>query len=91
MKSQELTFEEFCQLPMTMSMHISGSKEHYLHRFNRETNVNKVVITPVKKNGEFGKPSVIYYLPDDSRTFDTADQVYLAYMEKVCGVEASHV
>ena len=85
---KEYTFEEFCKLPMTMSMHISGSKEHYLHRFQRETNVNKVVVTPVKKNGEFGKASVIYYLPADPRTFDTADQVYVAYMEKVCGVSS---
>jgi hypothetical protein len=85
---KEYTFAEFCELPMTMSMHISGSKEHYLHRFQRETNVNKVVITPVKKNGEFGKASVIYYLPEDSRTFHTADQVYVAYMEKVCGVSS---
>lgn len=85
---KEYTFAEFCELPMTMSMHISGSKEHYLHRFQRETNVNKVVITPVKKNGEFGKASVIYYLPEDSRTFYTADQVYVAYMEKVCGVSS---
>ena len=84
----EYTFEEFCTLPMTLGMHISGSREHYLHRFNPSTGVNKVVITPVKKNGEFGKPVCFYYLPEDKRIFHSADQVYVAYMERVCGVTA---
>jgi hypothetical protein len=70
-----------------LSMHISGEKEHYLHRFNPSTGVNKIVITPVKKLGGFGKSSTYYYLPDDKRTFQTADQVYVAYMEIVCGVK----
>ena len=83
----EYTFEEFCALPMALFMHISGDREHYLHRFNPSTGVNKIVITPVKKNGEFGKPKVFYYLPDDKRSFQTADQVYVAYMEIVCGVK----
>ena len=85
---KELTFEEFCALPMTLSMHISGEKEHYLHRFQRETDINKVVITRVKKTGGFGKSRTLYYLPNDTRTFNTADQVYVAYMERVCGVTA---
>jgi len=83
---RELTFEEFCALPMELGMHISGDKEHYLHRYNRETNVNKVVITRKKKNGGFGKSSTIYYLPNEVENYDTADQIYVAYMEKVCGV-----
>lgn len=84
----ELTFEEFCTLPMTLGMHISGSREHYLHRFNPSTGVNKVVVTPIRKNGEFGRPVCFYYLPEDKRTFHSADQVYVAYMEIVCGVTA---
>lgn len=84
----EYTFEEFCALPMQLSMHLSGDKEHYLHRFNPSTGVNKVVVTPVKKLGGFGAPKTIYYLPDDKRTFTTADQVYVAYMEIVCGVKS---
>ena len=84
----EYTFEEFCALPMTLVVHISGDREHYLHRYNPSTGVNKVVVTPVKKNGEFGKAKCFYYLPDDKRTFQAADQVYLAYMEIVCGVQS---
>jgi hypothetical protein len=83
---RELTFEEFCALPMELGLHISGEKEHYLHRYNRETNVNKVVVTPKKKNGEFGKPSTVYYFPNDPRNFKTPDQVYVAYMEMACEV-----
>lgn len=82
----EYTFEEFCALPMQLSMHISGDKEHYLHRYNPSTGVNKVVVTPKKKNGEFGKAVCFYYLPNDPRTFQTADQIYVAYMEIVCEV-----
>lgn len=83
----EYTFEEFCALPMTLSMHISGDREHYLHRYNPSTGVNKVVATPVKKTGGFGKAVCFYYLPNDPRTFHTADQIYLAYMEIVCEVK----
>ena len=83
----EYTFEEFCALPMSLGLHISGDKEHYLHRYSHSTGVNKVVITPVKKNGEFGKAVCFYYLHDDKRVFHTADQVYVAYMEIVCGVK----
>ena len=28
-----------------------------------------------------------YFLDNDNRQFDTADQVYVAYMEKVCGIK----
>ncbi len=84
----EYTFEEFCALPMQLGLHVSGSREHYLHRFNPSTRVNKVTITPVKKNGGFGNAVSFYYLPDDPRTFHTADQVYVAYMEIVCGVKS---
>lgn len=82
----EYTFEEFCALSMTLGLHISGDREHYLHRYNPSTNVQKVVITPIRKNGEFGKAKCFYYLPNDERTFHTADQIYLAYMEVVCEV-----
>jgi acyl CoA:acetate/3-ketoacid CoA transferase alpha subunit len=83
---KELTFEEFCAKPMELVMHISAEKEHYLHRANREVGVTKIVITKVGKYGGFGKSYTSYILKDDERVFTTADQVYLAYMEKVCGV-----
>lgn len=81
---EELTFEEFCALPMELIMHISGVKEHYLHRANRKAGVSKIVITKVKNEYEFGKPATIYIF--DGVTYLTPDQVYLAYMKKACGV-----
>lgn len=83
---REYTFEEFCQLPMELSMHISGTKEHYLHKFNRDTGVSRITITPIKKNGEFGKSRGIFVF--DNKDYLTTDQVYVAYMEKACGVAA---
>lgn len=84
---KELTFEEFCAMPMRMVMHINGDKENYLHRFNDELRVSKTTITKKNKYGEFTKSSDVYILDHDKRNFQTADQVYLAYMEKVCGIK----
>ena len=86
-KQKELTFEEFCAQPMQLVMHISGEKEHYLHRCATDVGVSKITITRVKKTGGFGKSYSTYHLRDDERVFKEADQVYLAYMEKVCGVK----
>jgi hypothetical protein len=83
---KELTFEEFCGQPMQLVMHISAEKEHYLHRHAPTVGVSKIVITRVKKHGGFGKSYSTYHLKDDKRVFTTADEVYLAYMERVCGV-----
>ena len=85
---KELTFEEFCAQPMELRMHISGEKEHYLHRHAPSVGVSKIVITRVKKTGGFGKSYVTYHFKDDDRVFKEPDQVYLAYMEKVCGVKS---
>ena len=83
---KELTFEEFCAQPMQLVMHISAEKEHYLHRHARSVGVSKIVITRVKKTGGFGKSYTTYHLKDDKQVFTTADQVYVAYMARVCGV-----
>lgn len=84
---KELTFEEFCAQPLQLVMHISGEKEHYLHRHASTVGVSKFVITRVKRGGGFGKSYVTYVLKDDDRVFKEPDQVYVAYMERVCGVK----
>lgn len=82
---KELTYEEFCQSPMHLVMHISGEKEHYLHKATMpELGVSSITITPVKKNGEFGNPMRIWRF--NGKDYETVDQVYVAYMEKACGV-----
>ena len=83
---KELTFEEFCAQPMELRLHISAEKEHYLHRYAPSVEVSKIVITRVKKTGGFGKSYTNYILKGDDRSFKEPDQVYLAYMERVCGV-----
>ena len=85
---KELTFEEFCAKPMRMVMHLNGEKKNYLHRFNDDLRVSKTTITKKNKYGEFTKSFDVYILDNDPRNFQTADQVYLAYMEKVCGVKS---
>ena len=92
MKNKELTFEEFCQVPLQHTMGISydwGS--HRMYR-NEELGLQKQVITKRKRKGDIysgWKDGVAaYFLDRDERQFDTPDQVYVAYMEKVCGVTA---
>lgn len=81
---KEYTFEEFCQLPMELSLHISGSKEHYLSKRNKEHGIERITVTPVKKNGDFGKPKSVFVF--DQQVYETTDQLYVAYMAKACGV-----
>jgi hypothetical protein len=85
---QELTFAEFCQMPMELVWHISTDKQHLLSKFNKETGVLRHTVTRINRRGEFGKSTTTYSLEGDSRTFTAPDQVYVAYMEKVCGVKA---
>ena len=92
MSKRELTFEEFCELPLQHTMGMSfdwGS--HRMYR-NDELGLQKEVITKRKRKGDIysgWKDGVAtYFLDRDDRQFDTPDQVYVAYMEKVCGVTA---
>ncbi len=85
---RELTFAEFCQMPMELVWHISGDREHLLSKFNKETGVLRHTVTRINRRGEFGKATTTYSLEGDSRTFTAPDQVYVAYMEKVCGVKS---
>ena len=85
---RELTYAEFCELPLKLVWHFSCDTEHVLTKANKETGTFKHTVTRVKRNGEFGKVTTTYALRDDKRTFTTVDQVYVAYMEKACGVTA---
>jgi hypothetical protein len=37
---------------------------------------------------EWGLGQVFYFVDGDPRQFETVDQCYVAYMEKVCGVRS---
>lgn len=90
MSRPELTFEEFCNLPMQHTIGLTfdwGSKRMYR---NERLKLQKEVITKRKRKGDlysgWHAGTMAFFLDDDLRQFDTVDQVYVAYMEKVCGV-----
>lgn len=85
-KLPELTFEEFCAKPMQLVIHLNGQKENYLHRHCPEVQVSTITISKKNKWGDItgSKTTYIFSLTGDD--YDTADQVYLAYMENVCGI-----
>ena len=83
----ELTFEEFCKLPLTYTTGIRASTYAVRQYHNFEHGIAKEVNTPfTERTWKWGKPKVVYFMPSDKRNFDTVDQLYVAYMEKVCGV-----
>ena len=89
MKRPELTFAEFSELPLTYTFGMSASTYAVRQYQNLGHGIAKEVNTPFnEKKWEWGKPKVVYFMPDDERNFDTVDQLYVAYMGKVCGVAA---
>ena len=86
---KELTFAEFSELPLTYTFGLSASTYAVRQYQNLEYGIAKEVNTPFnEKKWKWGKPKVVYFMPNDKRNFDTVDQLYVAYMEKVCGVTA---
>lgn len=88
-KRTEMTFEEFCNVPLTYTHGIRftwGALR--LHR-NDELGIQRSVVTHLKVKGDiysgWEDSHVSYFLADDEREFETSDQLYVAYMEKVCG------
>jgi hypothetical protein len=89
MNRPELTYEEFCALPLTYTFGMSGDKFAIRQYMNTEHGICKETYTPLNAlRHEWGKPTIVFYMPDDERTFDTPDQLYVAYMGKACGIEA---
>ena len=86
---KELTFEEFCELPLQYTMGITfdyGAQRLYR---NDKHKVQKEVYTGRnKRTGEWGLGKAYWFVDGDPRTFETSDQCYVAYMEKVCGVKS---
>lgn len=83
----ELTFEEFCQLPMTYTTGYSfESGAHRLYR-NHAHGIQKEVFTKRNLNTlQWGNGKAYYFVDGDPRQFETVADCYVAYMEKVCGV-----
>lgn len=85
----ELTFEEFCDLPLTYTGGMTGDWGAHRAYRNEDAKLQKEVVTKRKRHGDiyggWKDGDVYYYLDGDSNTYRTLDQVYLAYMERVCG------
>jgi hypothetical protein len=91
MNRPELTYEEFCAMPLQYTQGIRMNDSAVRQYGNVGLGFYKEVVTPYdERTGEWGTPTTVFYLPDDERTFDTPDQLYVAYMEKACGMEAAH-
>lgn len=89
MNRPELTYEEFCALPLTYTLGVSAGKYAIRQYMNNAHGFGKQTNTPFNAlRHEWGKPETVFYLTDDERNFDTPDQLYVAYMEKACGVTA---
>lgn len=85
----EFTFDEFCNLPLTYTQGIRTSTYAVRHYQNQTYGIVKEVLTPhSEKNNKWGEPIVVWFMPDDKRNFTTYDQLYVAYMEKVCKVKS---
>ena len=86
---KELTFEEFCHLTMMYTTGITyetGAQRMYR---NNEYGIQKETFT--KRNVrtlEWYEGKSFYFVDGDPREFETIDQCYVAYMEKVCGVRS---
>lgn len=88
----ELTFAEFCKLPFQYKMGMSFDwGAHRVHR-NDEHGLQMEYVTKRQRHGDiysgWQEQETTYFLDGDERQFDTPDQLYVAYMEQVCGVKS---
>ena len=90
---KELTFEEFCALPLTYVLGTTGAWGAHRAYRNEDTKIQKEVKTRRKRYDDiysgWREPEVAYFLDGDEREFSSVDQLYVAYMEKVCGEQCA--
>ena len=88
---KELTFEEFCKLPLQYTLGMTFDWGAIRMRSNDGIGLQVETVTKRKRKGDiysgWKEQKQYYFLDGDDRQFDTQDQVYVAYMEKVCGIE----
>lgn len=91
MNRPELTYEEFCALPFDYIKGMSfdwGAQRMYRnkeHGLQKELVTKRVRYDDIYSGWQEGQTS--YFLDGDKREFKTPDQLYVAYMEKVCGIK----
>lgn len=91
-KLPELTFDEFTKLPLLYSLGMRFDWGAHRQYRNDEHGFCVEVVTKQMVRGDIysgWKPEQrTYFLDGDDREFKTVDQLYVAYMEKACGVAA---
>jgi len=85
---KELTFEEFCELKIEYRMGITfDTGAQRLYRNDIHGIQTEVYTKRNKQTEEWGTGKRYWFVDGDERTFETSDQCYVAYMERVCGVK----
>ena len=89
----ELTFEEFCNKPLQYVLGFTGDAGVKRLYRNEELKIQEEVHTKRKIKGDiysgWKEPVIAYFLDGDDREFQTVDQLYVAYMGRVCGVKSN--
>ncbi len=89
----EFTFGEFCALPFQYTYGVVGDNGASRLYRNEDFKLQYETHTKRKKKGDpysgWKKSVVVYSMDGDERNFETIDQLYVAYMEKVCQIKSN--
>ncbi len=89
---EEMTYEEFCTTKFLYTLGTVGDWGAQRMYRNERLGIQKETITKRNRYGDiysgWKDSKVAYFLDGDPREFANAAELYVAYMEKVCGVEA---
>lgn len=87
----ELTYEEFCAVPLDYRMGLIGEGGAQRLYRSEELRIQKEVYTPRLTYGDiyggWGEPSVVFFMDGDPREFRNGAELYEAWMRKVCGIQ----
>ena len=86
----ELTFEEFSQQPLKYTLGTCGDWGAHRAYRNEELGIQKEVVTKRKRPGDiyggWEEGKVYFYLDRDPREFRSSAELYVAWMERACGI-----
>lgn len=92
-KLPELTYDEFCALDFTYKRGVTFDTGAMRMYRNDAHGLQIEIHTKRKRSGDFyggwGKQTKRYFFDSDDSQYTTIDQLYLAYMSKVCGMNVS--
>jgi hypothetical protein len=87
----ELTFEEFCEQPLTYTLGMIGDWGAHRQFRNNELGIQQETVTQRKRHGDiysgWRTSKHYFFLDNDPREFTTIADLYVAWMARVCGVE----